>query len=84
MLEYLVYQCLDLIASVKEVFCILTLNTYLNKYEGESVNCLRMDIRDVIFEPGNKNLFLDTSPTNTDTLVPLLYQCVETHSTEAF
>jgi hypothetical protein len=31
-----------------------------------------------------KHFFLDISSTNTDSLVPLLYQCVETRSTEAF
>jgi hypothetical protein len=33
---------------------------------------------------GKKHLFLDISSTNTDTLVPSLYQYVETHSTEVF
>jgi hypothetical protein len=28
--------------------------------------------------------FLDISPSNTDTLVPSLYQCVETRSIEVF
>jgi hypothetical protein len=31
-----------------------------------------------------KHLFLDISSTNIDTLVPSLYQCVETHSMEVF
>jgi hypothetical protein len=31
-----------------------------------------------------KYLFLDISFINTDTLVPSLYQCVETRSTEVF
>jgi hypothetical protein len=31
-----------------------------------------------------KHLFLDISPTNTDTLVPSRYQCVETRSIEVF
>jgi hypothetical protein len=31
-----------------------------------------------------KHLFLDISSTNTDTLVPSLYQCVETRSIEVF
>jgi hypothetical protein len=35
----------------------------------------------VIFETGKK-LFLDKSSTNTDTLVPSLYQCVETRNIE--
>jgi hypothetical protein len=38
----------------------------------------------VILEPGKKHLFLDLSFTNTDTLVPSLYQCVETSSIEVF
>jgi hypothetical protein len=33
---------------------------------------------------GKKHSFLDVSSTNTDTLVPSLYQCVETRSTEIF
>jgi hypothetical protein len=37
----------------------------------------------VIFEPEEKYIFLDKSSTNTDTLVPSLYQCVETRSKEA-
>jgi hypothetical protein len=31
-----------------------------------------------------KHLFLDMSSTNIDTLVPSLYQCVETRSIEVF
>jgi hypothetical protein len=31
-----------------------------------------------------KHLFLDISTTGIDTLVPLLYQCVETRSREVF
>jgi hypothetical protein len=31
-----------------------------------------------------KNLFLDISSTSIDTLVPSLYQCVETRSIEVF
>jgi hypothetical protein len=39
----------------------------------------------VIFEPpGKKHLFLYISSTNIDTLVPSLYQCVETRSVEVF
>jgi hypothetical protein len=33
---------------------------------------------------GKKHLFLDVSSTNTDTLIPSLYQCVETRSIEVF
>jgi hypothetical protein len=36
-----------------------------------------------MFEPGGKQLFLDMSSTNIDTLVPSLYQCLETRSMEA-
>jgi hypothetical protein len=39
----------------------------------------------VIFEPEKKTVNLDISSTNTyDTLVPSLYQCVETRSIEVF
>jgi hypothetical protein len=38
----------------------------------------------VIFEPGEKHLFLDISSTNIDTLVPSLYQRVETRNIEVF
>jgi hypothetical protein len=31
-----------------------------------------------------KHLFLDISSINTDTFVPLLYQCVEMHSIKVF
>jgi hypothetical protein len=37
----------------------------------------------MIFEP-EKHLFLDISSTNIDTLVPSLYQCIETRSMEVF
>jgi hypothetical protein len=37
-----------------------------------------------VFKPRKKKLFLDISSTNIDTLVPSLYQCVETRSIEAF
>jgi hypothetical protein len=54
-------------------------------YEGESVNRSQMDIKHVTFEHGEKkHLFLDISSTNTDTLLPLLYQCIETRSIEVF
>jgi hypothetical protein len=48
-------------------------------YEGESVNRPQMDIR-----TWKKHLFFGISSTNTDTLVPSLYQCVETRSVEIF
>jgi hypothetical protein len=38
----------------------------------------------MIFEPQKKHLFLDISSTNTDTLAPSLYQCVETRSLKIF
>jgi hypothetical protein len=34
----------------------------------------------MIFELGKNILFLDISFINIDTLVPSLYQCIETHS----
>jgi hypothetical protein len=36
----------------------------------------------MVFEPEKK--FLDISSTNIDTIVPSLYQCVETLSIEVF
>jgi hypothetical protein len=55
-------------------------------YEGESVNRSQMDIKrnanDI--RTWKKHLFLDISSTNIDTLVPSLYQCVETRSIEVF
>jgi hypothetical protein len=55
-------------------------------YEGESVNRSQMDIKRKTRDIRNwkKHLFLDISSTNTDTLVPSLYQCVETRSIEVF
>jgi hypothetical protein len=49
-------------------------------YEGESVNRSEMDIESKICDIRNwtKHLYLEISSTNIDTLVPLLYQCVET------
>jgi hypothetical protein len=38
----------------------------------------------MIFEPGRKHLFLYISSTNTDTLVPSLYQCVEPPAKKSF
>jgi hypothetical protein len=58
-----------------------------DSYEGESVNRLQIDIKHKtcdIRSWKNKRLFLDTSSTNTDTLVLSLYQCVETRSIEIF
>jgi hypothetical protein len=54
--------------------------------EGELVNMSQMDIKrktcDIrTFE---KHLFLETSSANIDTLVPSLYQCIETLSIEVF
>jgi hypothetical protein len=44
-----------------------------------------MVIKRKIYEIGHwKKIFLDISSTNIDALVPSLYQCVETHSIEAF
>jgi hypothetical protein len=56
-------------------------------YEGESVNRIQKDIKR---ETGDirtwkeKHLFLDMSSTNTDTLVPSLYLCVENRSIKVF
>jgi hypothetical protein len=45
-----------------------------------------MDIKHKSYDIRNWKtyLFLDISSTNTDTLVPSLYQCVETSSMEVF
>jgi hypothetical protein len=55
-------------------------------YETQSVNRAQMDIKrktpDII--TCKKHIFLDICSTNTDTLVPSLYQCVETRSIEVF
>jgi hypothetical protein len=61
--------------------------TYLfTSYEGESVNRSQMDIKlkTCDIRTWMKHLFLDIFSTNIDTLVPLLYQCVETRSIEVF
>jgi hypothetical protein len=52
----------------------------------ESVNRSQMDIKRKTYDIGTwkKHLFLDVFSTNTDTLVPSLYQCVETRSIEVF
>jgi hypothetical protein len=52
------------------------------KYEGESVNRSQMDVKRKACDirTWEKHLFLDISSTNIDTLVPSLYQCVETRS----
>jgi hypothetical protein len=55
-------------------------------YEGESANRPQMDIKRKICDirSWEKHLFLDISSINIDTLVPSLYQCVETRSIEVF
>jgi hypothetical protein len=52
----------------------------------ESVNRSQMDTKRKICDirTWEKYLFLNISPTNIDTFVPSLYQCVETHSIEIF
>jgi hypothetical protein len=56
------------------------------KYEGESVNRSQMDIKHKTCDIRilKKHLFLDISSPNIDTLVPSLYQCVETRNVEVF
>jgi hypothetical protein len=53
-------------------------------YDGELVNRSQMDIKRKTCDTRTweKHLFLDISSTNTDTLVPSLYQYVETRSME--
>jgi hypothetical protein len=55
-------------------------------YEVESVNRSQMGItsKTCDIRTWKKHLFLDISSTNTDTLVPSLYQCVETRNIEDF
>jgi hypothetical protein len=50
-----------------------------SRYEGESVIRKTCDIRTL-----KQHFFLDISFTNIDTLVPSLYQCIETSSIEVF
>jgi cytidylate kinase len=55
-------------------------------YERESVKRSQRDMKRKTsdIQTWKRNLFLDISSTNIDTLVPSLYQCVETRSKEAF
>jgi hypothetical protein len=63
---------------------ILTFSQELKKheYEGDSVNGSQMDIKRKICDirTWKKHLLLDISSTNIDTLVPSLYQRVETRN----
>jgi hypothetical protein len=56
-------------------------------YEGASVSRSQMDIKrktcDIITWK-KKHLFPGMSSTNIDTLVPLLHECIETHSIKVF
>jgi hypothetical protein len=67
-----------------QIFPFINLSRLLGKfrtmYEEESVNRSQMDIKHMIFEPEIKELFLDISSSNIDTLVSSLYQCVATLS----
>jgi hypothetical protein len=59
----------------------------LPNMSGVSVNRSQMDIKREIYDIRiwkKKHLFLDISSTNIDTLVPSLYQCVETRSIKVF
>jgi hypothetical protein len=62
------------------------ISSSLSSYEGESVNRSQMDIKlkTCDIQTWKKHLFLDISSTNIDTLVPSLYECVETHSVKVF
>jgi hypothetical protein len=59
---------------------------YDSHYEGKSVNRSQMNIKRKPCDIRNwkKHLLLDISSTNTATLIPSLYQCVETRGTEVF
>jgi hypothetical protein len=56
------------------------------EYEGESVNRSQIDIKRKTCDirTWRKLSFLDIPSTTIDTLVPSLYQCVETFSIEVF
>jgi hypothetical protein len=56
------------------------------KDKGESVNRSHMDMKLKTFDirTWKKHLFLDISSIKIDTLVPSLYLCVQTRSTEVF
>jgi hypothetical protein len=60
------------------------INPDVSKYE--SVNRSQMDIKRKTSDirTWEKHLFLDISSSNSDTLIPSLYQCVETRSLEVF
>jgi hypothetical protein len=69
--------------------CVLHLSLtifLICSYEWESVNRIQMDIirKTHNIQIWEKHLSLKISFTNIDTLVPLLYQCIESHSTEVF
>jgi hypothetical protein len=57
-----------------------------SKYEGESVNKTQLDIKRKTgdIRAWEKHSFLDKSSTSIDTLVPSLYQCVETRRIDVF
>jgi hypothetical protein len=59
--------------------------TLKDTYEGDSVNRSQMDMKRETCDIRTwEHLFLDISSTSTDTLVPSLYQCVETRSRDVF
>jgi hypothetical protein len=74
------------ICSVFRRWNILHGRKQLPYYEGDTVNRSQMDIKrkTCVIRTLKNRLFLDISSTNTDTLVPLLYQCIETRSIEVF
>jgi hypothetical protein len=79
---------LDLLWVKASSLCI-TWNKMTANYKitrGESINWLQMDIKHKTcnIRSWKKQLFLDISSTNIDTLAPSLYQCVETRSMEVF
>jgi hypothetical protein len=58
----------------------------MQRYDGVSVNRSPMEMKRKTCDirTWESILFLDITSTNIDTLVPLLYQCVETRSIEVF
>jgi hypothetical protein len=66
-------------------FCYYEVNILLT-YEGELVHMSQMNMKRKTCDvrTWKQQLFLDISSTNTDTLVPTFYQCVEIRSIGVF
>jgi hypothetical protein len=79
------FQAILLTASKNLIFILYRYLQNEFSYEEESVNGSKMDIKRKTCDIRTwGKMFLDISSTNIDTLVPPLYQCAETRSTEVF